>query len=497
MGQGQGVPVRSRDRSGVVRRIEHRAEIPLSRRPRRHRRFAGAPDYAARRHHRSRRAVRVDRHRRHGHRDGSGQARLQGRHRRAGRHRVVTPAHIDVQVLMVSAMASGQGKTSVTAALARKLARQGKRVRVFKCGPDFIDPTLLERASGAPVHTLDLWMVGPDLCRQQLAQAALAADVILIEGVMGLYDGTPSSADVARDYGPVEMAGVIANRVASSGHAAMVAASLRDIPLFATLPRQDKSLPERHLGLVLPNEVNDIDAMLDQLADQLAFDDAAWNTLRTTRIAIPPAPAASPTPLSGKTIAVARDAAFIFLYPANVDTLRQLGATLVYFSPLADEPVPRNADAVYLPGGYPELHAQTLSQASRWQASIRAAHADGTPIVAECGGMMALASSLADQSGASWPMAGLLPGAVTMQRRLAGLGSQGWSTTNGVIRGHTFHYSKLETGIKPVAHTVKHPSGVEGEALYQIGSLTASYFHAYFPSNPAAVASLFAKREPS
>jgi len=434
---------------------------------------------------------------------------------------VVTPAHIDVQVLMVSAMASGQGKTSVTAALARKLARQGKRVRVFKCGPDFIDPMLLERASGAPVHTLDLWMVGPDLCRQQLAQAALAADVILIEGVMGLYDGTPSSADVARefgvpvmavidasamaqtagalvhglrDYGPVEMAGVIANRVASSGHAAMVAASLRDIPLFATLPRQDKSLPERHLGLVLPNEVNDIDAMLDQLADQLAFDDAAWNTLRTTRIAIPPAPAASPTPLSGKTIAVARDAAFIFLYPANVDTLRQLGATLVYFSPLADEPVPQNADAVYLPGGYPELHAQTLSQASTWQASIRAAHADGTPIVAECGGMMALASSLTDQSGASWPMADLLPGAVTMQKRLAGLGSQGWTTADGILRGHTFHYSKLETAVTPLARTVKHPSGVEGEALYQVGSLTASYFHAYFPSNPAAVASLFMKR---
>jgi len=179
-------------------------------------------------------------------------------------------------------MASGQGKTSVTAALARKLARQGKRVRVFKCGPDFFDPMLLERASGAPVRSLDLWMVGHELCRSQLAQAAAEVDVILIEGVMGLYDGTPSSADLSRefgvpvmavidavamaqtagalvhglrDYGPVEMARVIANRVASEGHARMVAASLRDIPLFATLPRQAKSLPERHLGLVLPGEV--------------------------------------------------------------------------------------------------------------------------------------------------------------------------------------------------------------------------------------------------
>lgn len=181
---------------------------------------------------------------------------------------------IDVKVVMVAAVSSGQGKTTCTAALARKLVKLGQRVRVFKCGPDFIDPMLLERATGAPVRTLDLWMVGPDQCRSQLAQAALEADVILIEGVMGLYDGTPSSADVARtfgvpvlavidasamaqtagaivmglrDYGPVDMAGVIANRVASENHGKMVAASLRDIPLIATMPRQQVSLPERHL----------------------------------------------------------------------------------------------------------------------------------------------------------------------------------------------------------------------------------------------------------
>ena len=168
-----------------------------------------------------------------------------------------------VKALLIAAVASGQGKTTVTAALARKLVRLGKRVRVFKCGPDFIDPMLLERASGAPVRTLDLWMVGPEQCRAQLARAAAEADVILIEGVMGLYDGTPSSADLARefgvpvmavidassmaqtagalvhglrDYGPVDMAGVIANRVASDNHAKMVAASLRDIPLFGTMP---------------------------------------------------------------------------------------------------------------------------------------------------------------------------------------------------------------------------------------------------------------------
>lgn len=431
---------------------------------------------------------------------------------------MVMDNHIEVKIVLVSAVASGQGKTTVAAALARKLVRMGQRVRVFKCGPDFIDPMLLERASGAPVRSLDLWIVGADQCRRLLAQAAREADVILIEGVMGLYDGTPSSADLARafgapvmavidasamaqtagalvhglrDYGPVELAGVIANRVASSGHAAMISASLRDIALFATLPRQSHSLPERHLGLVLPDEVNDIEQLLDRLAEQLQFDAAAWQNLRATRLAVPPPLPAQAPSLAGKTIAIARDAAFMFLYPANLETLRELGAKLRFFSPLANQPVPAEADAVYLPGGYPELHALALSQADVWRDSIRAAHAAAMPILAECGGMMALATTLCDQAGAVWPMAGLLPGAVTMQARLAGLGSQQLDTPQGQLRGHTFHYSRLDTAIEPLGHTVKHPSGAQGEAVYRVGSLLASYFHAYFPSNPDAVAALF------
>jgi cobyrinic acid a,c-diamide synthase len=450
---------------------------------------------------------------------------------------MVTSSHINAPVVLVAAVASGQGKTTATAALARKLTKMGRKVRVFKCGPDFIDPMLLERASGAPVKSLDLWIVGREACRAQLAQAALEADVILIEGVMGLYDGSPSSADLARefgvpvmavidagamaqtagalvhglrDYGPVDMAGVIANRVASPGHAAMVAASLRDIPLFATLPKQARSLPERHLGLVLPAEVDGIDELLDQLADQLNFDEAAWSNLRSTRLELGDAlaaasagataalaadgsPSVAALPLAGRKIAIARDAAFMFLYPANLETLEELGATLAFFSPLADEPVPAGADAVYLPGGYPELHAEKLSYAQRWQESIRAAHRDGTPIVAECGGMMALVETLADKAGAQWTMAALLPGRVMMQARLAGLGSQGMPTPHGVLRGHTFHYSTLDTSLAPAVRTVKHPSGVDGEAVYKLGSLTASYFHAYFPSNPAAVAAMFTR----
>ena len=424
----------------------------------------------------------------------------------------------DARIVLVAAVSSGQGKTTVTAALARSLVQRGQRVRVFKCGPDFLDPMLLEVASGAPVGTLDMWMVGEDFCRQQLIDAAKDADVILIEGVMGLYDGTPSSADLARafgipvlavidasamaqtagaivhglrDYGPVELAGVIANRVASPGHAAMVAASLRGVPLFGTLPRQTNKLPERHLGLVQASEIEGIDALLDQLAQQLEFDDAAWNGLRTTRIA-PGAPIAPVAPLlAGKTVAIARDAAFAFIYPANLHVLAELGARIAWFSPLAGDAVPAHADAVYLPGGYPELHAATLANTPAWQTSLRAAHARGTPIVAECGGMMALADALVDIAGATWPMAGLLPGRVAMQPRLAGLGPQGLATGHGQLRGHTFHYSKLETDVAPSAHTVKNPSGIQGEAVYRQGALTASYFHAWFPSCPTAVAAMF------
>ena len=328
-------------------------------------------------------------------------------------------------MLLVSAIASGQGKTTVTAALARKLAARGRRVRVFKAGPDFIDPMLLERASGAPVHTLDLWMVGLESCQRQLAEAAREADVILIEGVMGLYDGAPSSADLARalgvpvlavidasamaqtagavvhglrEFGPVEIAGVIANRVGGAGHCAMVAASLRTTPLLGSLPPQQMALPERHLGLVLPAEVVELEALLDALAADLTIDEPAWARLPLTRLTMPAPMAARPadSALAGATVAIAHDAAFAFLYPANVDCLRALGATVCYFSPLDDEPVPSGASAVYLPGGYPELHAAAFSSAQRWQASIRTFHAQGMPILAECGGMMALADSLAD-----------------------------------------------------------------------------------------------------
>lgn len=434
------------------------------------------------------------------------------------------------RAVLISAIASGQGKTTVTAALARRLVREGKRVRVFKTGPDFLDPMLLARASGAPVHPLDLWMVGVDECRRRLAEAARECDVILVEGVMGLYDGNPSSADLARafglpvlvvidagamaqtvgavvsglrDYGPTDLLGVIANRVASSNHAAMVAESLRDVALVATLPRQAARLPERHLGLVQAEEVAGLDGLLDELADALEMRDGVerWPVLGFDAPleddAVPagarfvrPESNTQPQPLHGKTIAIARDAAFAFLYLANLDCLRDMGATLVFFSPLANQPVPAGVDAIYLPGGYPELHATSLANAHAWRDSIRAADAAGIPILAECGGMMALADTLVDAQGQSWPMAGLLPGTVSMQARLAGLGMQSMPTSQGALRGHTFHYSRFDTPLAPHAHTTRQRDGSAGEAVYVRGALHASYFHAYFPSRPEAVAAL-------
>lgn len=424
--------------------------------------------------------------------------------------------------VMISAMASGQGKTTVTAALARKLIRQGLRVRVFKTGPDFLDPMILQRASGAEVYALDLWMVGLDECRRLLAQATADADVVLIEGVMGLYDGDPSSADLARafgvpvmlvldaakmsqtagavvlglqQYGPVELAGVAINRVASASHLNMVVQSMRNAPILATLSKQQVALPERHLGLVQPDEIAQVDQVLDQLADQVEIDMTAWNAIVPVTFDESPMASVVPQRLAGKNIAIARDAAFAFVYQANLECLRASGAHLQFFSPLNDEPVPPDADAIYIPGGYPELHCATLSSAQRWQDSMRDAYRNDVPILAECGGMMVVADSLTDAQGTKWPMVGLLQGEVVMQPKLAGLGMQALATEDGELRGHAFHYSTFVTDAEPDAQTVKRSNGAVGEAVYRQRALTATYFHAYFSSCPAAMARIFSARE--
>ncbi|MFM0737508.1 cobyrinate a,c-diamide synthase [Paraburkholderia xenovorans] len=421
--------------------------------------------------------------------------------------------------LFISAPASGQGKTTITAGLARYHRRQGRRVRVFKTGPDFLDPMILARASGAPVLSLDLWMVGEAACRALLAQAAAEADLILIEGVMGLFDGTPSSADLATVFGVPVLAvisakamaqtfgavafglaqfrpqvpfyGVLANRVGSARHAQMLAEALPPTLRWCGHIAADDAieLPDRHLGLHQAAEIDDLDARLERAADALAH---------TALADLPPPvefgalPADVPSRLlEGKHIAIARDAAFSFIYPANVTLLEALGARIAYFSPLADEPVPPEADALYLPGGYPELHAAALSRNTHSASTIRAHAAADKPVVAECGGMLYLLDQLTDTGGVTTPMLGLLPGHATMQTRFAALGMQQIDGLHGPMTGHTFHYSKLITPLAPLRSATRAQSDAPGEAVYRAGPIVATYMHAYWPSNPAFAAALF------
>lgn len=417
---------------------------------------------------------------------------------------------------LVSAPASGQGKTLVTAALARLHRKAGRRVRVFKCGPDFLDPMILEQASGAPVYQLDLFMVGEDECRRLLYEAAREADVILVEGVMGLYDGDPSAADLAACFGlpvlavidgsamaqtfgalahglagyreDVNLAAVLANRVGSARHAQMLEESLpSSITWLGALPRDPAvAFPERHLGLVQAAEIADLDARLEQAVSNLPAS-AAW--LSPAVSFEPPATGeAAERLLEGVRVAVARDAAFGFIYPANLACLEAMGARLFFFSPLEDQGLPE-CDALWLPGGYPELHLETLSANRAMIEAVRGHHAAGKPILAECGGMLYCMEALEAKDGSCAQMAGLMPGKATMQPRLAALGLQQVELPGGCLRGHTFHYSQIQTE-EPALVRATTADGRQGEPVFRIGSLTASYVHFYFSSAPRAFAVL-------
>lgn len=422
--------------------------------------------------------------------------------------------------LFIAAPASGQGKTLTTAALAWHYRQQGKQVRIFKTGPDFLDPMILAEASGNPVGNLDQFMGSPQECQRQIAAAAQYADLILVEGVMGLYDGVPSSADMAalldmpvllvidaaamaQTFGALALgltrydprltfAGVVANRVASPRHAQMLQDSLpMEVKWWGTLSHESGiALPERHLGLVQAGEIRDLQQRLALAA--LKLPDA----LKTLSALPPFTPPTTTTTdpviqrlLAGYRLAIARDAAFSFIYPANLDTLTALGAELCFFSPLAGEPLP-SCDALWLPGGYPELHLERLSAQEALRTALHQHHAQGKPLWAECGGMTYLAQRLISVEGTGAAMAGLIPGEATVQHRLSALGLQVLDTPWGELRGHTFHYSRLSTSRKPAGHA-RTQQDTQGEAVYRCKGLMASYLHSYFPSNPVATAHIF------
>lgn len=428
------------------------------------------------------------------------------------------------RAVFFTAPGSNHGKTTVTAAYAHHFKRQGLDVRVFKAGPDFLDPMILERASGNKVHQLDQWMMGEERCRALVFDAAGGADLIIVEGVMGFFDGTPSSADLCRllqipavavidasgvaqtfhaialglsQYrNDIEFAGAVANCVGSSRHASMImeTTDLQPLPVLACMPKSSElALPSRHLGLMQASEINELQTILDRAAD--CIKDSPLGQL--PKVVSIPAPAQNLTGggqqgpasrLRGLRIAVALDSAFSFVYQDNLNWLESEGASLSYFSPLNDRVVP-DVECLYLPGGYPELHLDQLAVNQSMKNSIGKHVESGKTVYAECGGMLYLLESLETATAQSGEMVGVIAGHAKLQKRLTALGYQQLELDGETARGHTFHYSKLESQATVLTHARKLSDGGLGEPVYRVKNVTASYLHLYFPSAPDLIAS--------
>ncbi|MBR2575647.1 MAG: cobyrinate a,c-diamide synthase [Loktanella sp.] len=370
---------------------------------------------------------------------------------------------------LISAPASGSGKTTVTLGLLRAFSRRNP-IRSAKSGPDYIDPAFHAAASGGPCVNLDAWAMTPDRIRA----LAAGSGPLIVEGAMGLFDGAPpagkgSSADLAKilhlpvvlvidagrmagsvgalaqgfmRYDPdLQVAGVILNNVGSPRHEDMLRAALQDVTIFGALPRDAAlHLGSRHLGLVQAQERPDLETFLDHAADLVTqhLDLTALQKLDTPR---PRAGASPRLPPPAQRIAIARDAAFAFAYPHLLDDWCAGGAELQFFSPLADDPVP-DADFIYLPGGYPELHAGRIAANTQFLDSLRQTKAS---IYGECGGYMVLGDGLVDGGGTRHAMAGLLRLETTFAQRKLHLGYRYLHAAQGPFAGHwaghEFHYA--------------------------------------------------------
>jgi len=424
--------------------------------------------------------------------------------------------------IIFAAPKSGSGKTLIVAALLRHLRDSGICVAA-KCGPDYIDPTFHALASGRPCINLDPWAMRPATLAALVSDLERSADLVLCEGVMGLFDGAGpdgeagSTAELARITGwpvvlvvdangqsgsvaalvegfarhdpEVPLAGVMLNRVASPRHRALLSGAtarhLPDVPVLGAMPGAESLvLASRHLGLVPAEEAGGIDALLDRAAAQLA---ESCDIDRLTALAKPARcaeAAGSPgLPPLGQHIAVARDAAFLFTYDATLAGWRRQGAELSFFSPLADEPPSPQADAVYLPGGYPELHAGRIAAASRFLVGLRGG--DRT-IYGECGGYMVLGESLTEAGGVMHRMAGLLPLKTSFAERHRHLGyrtvrllaSSPLGHEGAHFRGHEFHYATMIEEKGEPLFVVGDPSGNDlGRAGLRCGNITGSFIH--------------------
>jgi cobyrinic acid a,c-diamide synthase len=429
--------------------------------------------------------------------------------------------------LIFAAPKSGSGKTLIVAGLLRHLRERGIRVVAAKCGPDYIDPTFHALASGAPCFNLDPWAMRPGTLASLIDELECAAELVLCEGVMGLFDGAGpdgeagSTAELARFTGwpvvlvvdvggqgasvaalvagfsrhdaRVPLAGVILNRVASERHRALltdaIARHLPDLPVLGAVTRDDAlSLPARHLGLVPAGERCDASALLERAGAQIgeALDvDRLIGLARPSRFG--DSAGATGLPPLGRHIAVARDDAFLFAYEATLTGWRRQGMAMSFFSPLADEAPDPAADAVYLPGGYPELHAGKLAGAPQFLEGLRLAATAGKTIYGECGGYMVLGEALTDGNRETHRMAGLLPvhtSFATPRRHLgyraARLLSSGPLGRAGApFRGHEFHYASIvEEGNADPLFTVADASGADlGRAGMQRGRIAGSFIH--------------------
>lgn len=428
--------------------------------------------------------------------------------------------------LLIAAPRSGAGKTTVTLGLLAALRSRGLVVQAAKVGPDYIDPAFHAAATGRQSFNLDSWAMPPSLIDALLREGAAQADLLVIEGAMGLFDGIPgaprrsgATADLAARFGlpvllvvdvagqsqsaaalvrgfashdrEVMIGGIVLNRVGSERHRKLVgdAIAALDIPILGSISRDAAlALPERHLGLVQAGEHGDLAARLERLAEMAERHldlDAITALAVPPRLSVTQAQAAMQAP--GQRIALAQDAAFSFVYPHILAGWRQAGAEIATFSPLADEPPPETCDSCWLPGGYPELHAERLAAADRFRSGL-ARFAATRPVHGECGGYMVLGESLEDAGGVRHRMAGLLSHATSFaepklhlgyrEARLLGDGSLG--KTGARLRGHEFHYAALvETGNDESFVELADGQGAAlGTAGGRRGHVSGAFFHA-------------------